>query len=595
MERKLFLFFIDVVVTLIAGIFALFVRFGFDFLEMGKYNESVYIYVAIASAVYIINGNYSIIWRYASPKDFLLVFRGSFIAYLSALAFFYIYRDIVLPRSVGMITFLGSYVLLITARLFYQFFVHISKRSEKKIVVIGAGDAGVMITNELHRTGTGRVVAFVDDSRSKIGRRILGIKVDGPINKVMDVVHLYDADEVLIAIPSATGDQIRKILKYLNLDKVKVKILPRVEELLKDRVELKDIRDLSLEDIIGRESVKVDLETISRYIRDKVVLVTGAGGSIGSELCRQIAKQMPKRLILLGRGENSIYEINEELAESFPDLHIDRVIGDVENEEWMKTVFKRYSPEIVFHAAAHKHVPLMEENPYEAIRVNVFGTINLVKNACEFNVERFIFISTDKAVNPTSFMGLSKRIAELYVLSNTKECVTKFAVVRFGNVIGSRGSVLWKFKKQIEQNKPITITDPRMKRYFMSIPEAVSLVLEAGAYTYERSLYVLNMGEQISVEQVARTLAKLMGKSEVEIIYTGKRPGEKLYEELFYEYEIPVETYHSKIWRVKESPIFSRDEIEFMAKKILEHLQKWEINEALKIAKKIIPELNIER
>ncbi|MBO8160356.1 MAG: polysaccharide biosynthesis protein [Thermosipho sp. (in: Bacteria)] len=592
MKRKIFLFFIDLISTSFAAVLALFVRFGFNFVEMDKYNESIYIYIIISSIVYIFNGNYSIVWRYASPKDFLSIFRGTLISYFLTLTFFHFYKGMILPRSVGMLTFLGSFVLIIISRLFYQFFVFNTPKGSKRVIVIGAGDAGVMIAREIQHSGYGRIVSFLDDDPLKIGRNVLGIKVLGPISKVMEYVNKYDVDEIIIAIPSASGEQIRAILKYIDLDKLKVKVLPHIEELLKDKVDLNDIRDLSLEDIIGRKPVKVDLDKIAKYLEDKIVMVTGAGGSIGSELCRQIGMQRPKLLILLGRGENSIYEVNEELSSKFEDLKMVRVIGDVENKEWMEEVFRRYHPEIIFHTAAHKHVPLMEENPYEAIRVNVFGTVNLVKLSCKYNVEKFIFISTDKAVNPTSFMGLSKRIAELYILAGNDDCKTKFGVVRFGNVLGSRGSVLWKFKKQIEKNEPITITDPNMKRFFMSIPEAVSLVLEAGAYVENRKLYVLDMGEQIPIVHIARSLAKLMGRRDVEIKYIGIRPGEKLYEELFYEYEKPRNSHHPKIYDVEYKPENSREKIEEISLQILEKLRVNEKKEAVKIAKKIVQEFS---
>ncbi|MDK2885636.1 MAG: hypothetical protein PWP54_194 [Thermosipho sp. (in: thermotogales)] len=590
LKRKVFLFLIDISVTLFAAILALFVRFGFDFKEMDKYNDFILIYLIISAVVYIINGNYNIIWRYATPKDFLLIFRGTFFSYIGILTFLYFYKSIILPRSVGMLTFLGSFVLIIITRLFYQYFIFNSKKGDKRLIIIGAGDAGVMIAREIENSGYGKIICFLDDDPLKIGRSIFGIKVEGPVSRAMEFVNKHNIDEVIIAIPSATADQIRSILKFIDLEIVNVRVLPHINELLRDEVKLEDIRDLSIEDIIGRKPVTVNLEKIGKYLKDKVIMVTGAGGSIGSELCRQIAIQKPKLLILLGRGENSIYEINEELISKFENLNLVRVIADIENKEWMEEIFKRYKPEIVFHAAAHKHVPLMEENPYEAIRVNVFGTINLVRLSCKFNVERFIFISTDKAVNPTSFMGLSKRIAELYVLSNSDDCTTKFAVVRFGNVLGSRGSVLWKFKKQIEQNKPITITDPNMKRYFMSIPEAVSLVLEAGAFLKNKKLFVLDMGEQIPVENVAKSLAKLMGKSKIEIKYIGIRPGEKLYEELFYPYEKPMNNYHSKIFDIEYEPKFSREEIEEKSKKLLETLKAGKVDEAVQIAKQIVPE-----
>ncbi|ABR31135.1 lipopolysaccharide biosynthesis protein [Thermosipho melanesiensis] len=586
MNRKFLLFLVDIFSTFLAGILSLFVRFGFNFREMSKYDESIYIYILISSIVYIFNGNYKIVWRYANQKDFLKLFRSSIISYFLVLTFFHFANNIVLPRSVGFVMFLSSFTILVGVRLFYQFILENRRNSERRYLIIGSGDVAVSIAEEIIKSGLGDVVGFIGDDASKIGRTIFGKKVLGPLIKLEDYLKLFDYDEVIIAQPNLNSKQINDIIEKVNLKRTKVKVIPSFEELFKEKIGIEDIREISLEDIIGREPVKVSLNDIKECIKDRVVLVTGAGGSIGSEICRQIAFQKPKELLLLGRGENSIYEINEELNEKFPDLKVSRIIADVENYKWMEEIFKRYKPEIVFHTAAHKHVPLMEENPYEAIRVNVFGTINLVKLSCVFNVEKFVFISTDKAVNPTSFMGLSKRISELYVLS--KKCSTRFSIVRFGNVIGSRGSVLWKFKKQIENGKPVTITHPEMKRYFMSIPEAVSLVLQS--IVLNGNLFVLDMGKQISVEQIAGKLAKLLGKEDIDVVYTGIRGGEKLYEELFYPYEIPKNTEHPKIYSVDFRPNISENEIEYISKEILESLMHFNIEKAEMLAKKIVPE-----
>ncbi|WP_231450373.1 nucleoside-diphosphate sugar epimerase/dehydratase [Thermosipho sp. 1223] len=590
LNRKVLLFFVDVFSTLIAGILALFIRFGFNFSEMRKYDESIYVYIIISALVYIFNGNYKVVWRYANQKDFLKLFRASVISYLLVLSFFHFYKGIVLPRSVGFVMFLSSFILLVGVRLFYQFIIEIKKSVENKYLIIGAGDVAVSIAEEIMKSGIGDVVCFIDDDTNKIGRTIFGRKVFGPLSKIDEYLKLFSYDEIIIAIPELNSQRISSIIEKIDLKKTKVKVIPSFEELFKDKIRIEDIREISLEDIIGRKPVRVDLSRIREYIKDKVVMITGAGGSIGSEICRQIAFQEPNRIILLGRGENSIYEINEEIREKFPNLEVSRVIGDVENSKWMREVFKKYSPDIVFHTAAHKHVPLMEENPYEAIRVNVFGTVNLVELSCEFNVERFVFISTDKAVNPTSFMGLSKRISELYVLA--KKCPVKFSIVRFGNVIGSRGSVLWKFKKQIENGRAVTITHPEMKRYFMSIPEAVSLVLQSTILN--GNLFVLDMGKQIYIESVAKKLAKILGRDDIDIIYTGIREGEKLYEELFYPYEVPLKTGHSKIYSVNFSVPISTEQIKNLSKEIMENLLVGNIEKAVGIARRIVPEFKFK-
>ncbi|MCD6450223.1 MAG: polysaccharide biosynthesis protein [Thermotogaceae bacterium] len=332
---------------------------------------------------------------------------------------------------------------------------------------------------------------------------------------------------------------------------------------------------------------------MTNYLNEKVVIVTGAGGSIGSELVRQIARVRPKKVILLGKGENSIYKIDEELGMEFPDVEKERIIGDVSDEVWMEDVFERAKPDIVFHAAAHKHVHLMEENPYEAFRVNVLGTKILAELCCKYGVERFIFISTDKAVNPTSIMGLSKRLSELYLIYGIdgSQCSTKFAIVRFGNVLGSRGSVIPKFREQIKRGGPVTVTDPRMRRFFMTIPEAVSLVLQAGAYSSGKDLFVLDMGDQISIDELARTLITLSGfvpDQDIKIVYTGMRPGEKLYEELFYSYEIVENTQHPKVMKAVSKREFKG--VKEVIDRITSLIKSGNWQGIIKEAKKIVPE-----
>ncbi len=595
--RKFYLFLIDSALTFLAGIFALFVRFGFNFSEMSEYFLSIPIYTLVASLTYVLNGSYRVIWAYASPKDMMLLFRGSLLAYIVNLASFQLVLTtqygIVLPRSVGFLTFLGSFSLIVMSRLFWQWISHYSggRNDGKKVVIVGAGDAGSALLEEFERRpNLGKVVAFVDDSPRKIGRKIRGVPVYGPIRNVMDVVKKYGASEVIIAIPSASSDQMKRIVDSIDLRSVRVRTLPGIYELTDKKAKLGELRDISIEDLLGREQVKVNLEEIGGYIRGKRVMVTGAGGSIGSELVRQIARLEPESLILLGRGENSIYKIDEELNRNFPNVKKYRVIGDVSDEKWMKQVFEKYKPQIVFHAAAHKHVPLMEENPYEAFRVNVVGTKIIADLCCEYGVERMIFISTDKAVNPTSIMGLSKRLAELYILYGIG-CDTKFAVVRFGNVLGSRGSVIPKFREQIMKGGPVTVTDPRMKRFFMSIPEAVSLVLQAGAYTEGKDLFVLDMGDQISIDKLARTLITLSGfvpDQDIKIVYTGIRPGEKLYEELFYPHEFFENTPHQKVMKVVSKKAYENagDIIEEIKKSV----KSGDWKRALSLSKKLVPE-----
>ena len=591
------MFLIDVGLTLFAGVVALFIRFGFNFAEMSKYAPSVYIYTLLSAIVYVINGNYRVVWAYASSKDMMLLFRGSIISYLSNLAFFYFYKGIILPRSVGVMVFLGSGILLMLSRIVWHWMSEHKKTSgfsEKRVIIIGAGDAGTMLLEEFERRPSlGKVVAFLDDSKRKIGRKIRGIPVYGPVTDAMEYVDKLRVDEVIIAIPSATKDEMKRILDSLDLRRISVKTLPGIYELADGKARIGSLREVSIEDLLGREEIKVDVEKIAYYLKGKTVMVTGAGGSIGSELVRQIAKMKPKKIILLGKGENSIYKIDEELSVEFPDVKKERIIGDVSDEVWMEDVFRRTKPDIVFHAAAHKHVHLMEENPYEAFRVNVLGTKNIANLCCKYDVERFIFISTDKAVNPTSIMGLSKRLAELYLMYGIDDsgCKTKFAIVRFGNVLGSRGSVIPKFKEQIRKGGPVTVTDPRMRRFFMTIPEAVSLVLQAGAYSSGKDLFVLDMGDQISIDELARTLITLSGfvpDQDMKIVYTGMRPGEKLYEELFYSYETVEDTPHPKVMKAVSKRKF--EGVKEVIDRITSFIKAGNWKDVLKEAKKIVPE-----
>jgi len=555
LSRRLLLFFIDVGLTLFAGITALFIRLGFDWAELARYFPSIPIYCSISALVYILNGTYNIVWLYASFKDMITLMRGSAVAYLLNVLFFYFVKAVVLPRSVGVMTFLGSTMLMIASRFFWQWLNTVPSTSNKRVLIVGAGSAGTMLLEDFeHRPNLGRVVGFLDDSLGKIGRKIHGIPIYGPIEEAQRVIDLLKVDEVIIAIPSANAEQMRRIVSLINPKHVKVRTLPGIYELTDTQPRIGQLREVTVEDLLGREETKVDLEQIRSYVKGKRILVTGAGGSIGSELCRQLAKLEPSMLVLLGKGENSIYQIDEELSVDYPLLNRMRVIADVSDSVRMHQVFEIAKPEIVFHAAAHKHVPLMEENPYEALRVNTLGTKIVAELCCEFGVEKMIFVSTDKAVKPSSIMGASKRLAELLLLSIDSNCKTNFVIVRFGNVIGSRGSVILKFNYQIQKGGPVTVTDPRMTRYFMSISEAVSLVLQAGSFGTNKELFVLDMGKPISIDTLARTMIMLNGlvpDQDIKVVYTGSRDGEKLTEELFYEYEKVESTAHPKVLLVR--------------------------------------------
>lgn len=585
--RKLILFALDVALTFFAGVIALFVRLGFDWPELVKYFPSIPIYCLIAMIVYLANGTYNIVWLYASFKDMIVLIRGSILTYLFSIMFFYLVRSIVMPRSVGMMTFLGSAMLLMSSRFFWQWLNSVQPSGKKRVLIVGAGDAGTMLLEDFeHRPNLGKVVGFLDDSPRKIGRKIHGVPVYGPIERAKEFIQFLKADEVIIAIPSASAQQLRRIVSSIDPKIVKIRTLPGIYELTDRQAKVGYLRELTLEDLLGREETKVDLQTIRSFIKGKRILVTGAGGSIGSELCRQLANLEPSLLVLLGKGENSIYQIDEELSMSYPNIPRERVIADVSDSIRMEQVFKSIQPQIVFHAAAHKHVPLMEENPYEAIKVNVIGTKTVAKLCCKYGTEKMVFVSTDKAVNPSSVMGATKRLAELLLLSMNCECSTSFVIVRFGNVIGSRGSVIPKFKAQIERGGPLTITDPKMTRYFMSISEAVSLILQAMSLGTNKDLFVLDMGKPVSIDELARTLIVLHGlvpDQDIKIVYTGIRNGEKITEELFYEDEVVLPTSHPKVMIAKNKKSIDYETI----CQTIDQIAQMAANEPERVAQKI--------
>ena len=379
------------------------------------------------------------------------------------------------------------------------------------------------------------VVCVIDDNPSKTGKYIRGVRIVGDRTKIKEAAKKYDVDEIMLAIPSADNKDTRDILRICNETTCKLKVLPGVYQLINDEVSVSKLREVSIEDLLGRDTVKIDIDSIAGYVRGKSVLVTGGGGSIGSELCRQIAAHNPRMLIIFDIYENNAYDIQQELKKKYPKLRLEVLIGSVRNTKRIESVMDLYRPDVVYHAAAHKHVPLMEDSPNEAIKNNVFGTLNVAKAADQYGVKKFILISTDKAVNPTNIMGASKRLCEMIVQSFDKKSKTEFVAVRFGNVLGSNGSVIPLFKKQIQNGGPITITHPDIIRYFMTIPEAVSLVLQAGAYAHGGEIFVLDMGKPVKILDMAKNLIKLSGLEpnvDIEIKFIGLRPGEKLYEEM---------------------------------------------------------------
>ncbi|HET7656704.1 MAG TPA: nucleoside-diphosphate sugar epimerase/dehydratase [Bacillales bacterium] len=511
-------------------------------------------------------------WEYASVGELWMIFKA-------------ITLSITVTAIVQQLTVQNTYIRLLFvtwmlhmfliggSRFFWRIYrdFYIRKQDfRKRTLIIGAGSAGTMVARQLIANKGAELspVGFIDDNVNKQNLQILGIPVLGGVNQLESIVQRLHVDNIVIAIPSLCRKELNVIFQECLKTKAKTQIIPMLEDLVTGRVSVNQFRDVEVEDLLGREPVKLDIDSISDGVKDKVVLVTGAGGSIGSEICRQLSYFKPKKIILLGHGENSIYSIELELKESFRETEIEfiPVIADLQDAEKMKTVMKRHRPDVVYHAAAHKHVPLMEWNPEEALKNNVRGTMNVAKAADLSGVEAFVMISSDKAVNPTSVMGATKRLAEMIVQHMDQVSSTRFVAVRFGNVLGSRGSVIPLFKKQIQRGGPVTVTHPDMVRYFMTIPEASRLVLQAGVLAKGGEIFVLDMGEPVKIVDLARNLIQLSGNDieEIGIEFTGIRPGEKLFEELLNEAEIHDQQIYPHIYIGKTSDVYLEEIQELM-------------------------------
>lgn len=480
-------------------------------------------------------------WQRAGLLDLRLLARAVALATLVMFAAGFLFQQwLQLPRSVPLLAGVLGLLLLGGVRLSARL-IHESGRAQqggerKRVLIVGAGDAGSLIAREMQRHPEAGLhpIGFVDDEPRKRGQRMVGLPVFGRVDDLIEVALRERAQEILIAVPSAPGQFVRRVVDLAREANLRYRIIPGVFEILNGNVSIGQIRDVNLDDLLRRPPVVLNTAEIAGYLRGRVVLITGAGGSIGSEIVRQLVAFAPSTVLLFGRGENSIFSIQQELVRNWPEIKQVGLIGDVRDEARLRTVFEQYRPEVVFHAAAHKHVPLMEETPSEAILNNVLGTQNVVNLALEFRVKRLVNISTDKAVNPTSVMGASKRVAEMVVsagAARTRE-TQAFVSVRFGNVLGSRGSVVPTFMAQIRAGGPITVTHPEMVRYFMTIPEAARLVLQAGGLSENGKVYVLNMGDPVKISDLAHDLIRLSGAQDVDVVYSGVRPGEKLYEEL---------------------------------------------------------------
>ncbi len=527
-------------------------------------------------------GLYSGLWSFVSASDIWSIMKANSVAStIFLLVEVIVFRLQGFPRTVFIIDWFLCVALLSGMRLLpgilrdYFALKRVSGLEVKRILIVGAGDAGVMLLGEYVRNPTmGVVVGFVDDDTTKLHEHLRGVKILGIRQDIPRLVEEYDIEEIVLAIPSASGEVVRDILFYCEHTKAKIKVVPGLEKIISGEMEVKP-RDVRPEDLLGRETVHIDTDEISGYLSGKIVLVTGAGGSIGSEICRQVATFGPKEIILFDHHENFVYFLTVEFKTKYSNLNVRTVIGDVRDIGLLKKVFTKYKPQVVFHAAAHKHVPLMEENPVAAVKNNIIGSLHMIYASSHYQVERFVLISTDKAVNPINVMGMSKRIAEIILQQKAQKSKTKFMAVRFGNVLGSAGSVVPLFKQQIENGGPITITHKDVKRYFMSIKEAVMLVLQAGALGSGGELFILDMGEQIKVIEIAKNLIALSGLTldkDIKMEFVGLRPGEKLEEELLLNKEKDSVTQHDKIYVSQPS---SHKETPAELRKDLRQLHRW--------------------
>ena len=528
----------------------------FDFLNvpelyMNNAQRFIILDFIILFIIYSILKLYTSVWKYASVIELIDIMLSN-IAFIAITSIYKSIFLIKLPISFYLIEFFLLVMLTCITRLGYRvirtFCIKVKNRkNSKKTMLIGAGDAGRMIIDEIYNNAEAfdsKIVCVIDDNRSKVGHYIKGFKIEGSTKDIERLAKKHEVEEIIIAIPSASKERIDKIVTECHKVECEIKILPSIYMQMEENEKvspMSQIRPLSYEDFLGRDQIVVDDTQIKNDLADKVILVTGGGGSIGSELCRQIAKAKPKTLIIFDIYENNAYDIQQELLRKYPSLDLRTIIGSVRDYDRLEKVFKKFKPDLVYHAAAHKHVPLMEVSPYEAIKNNSFGTLNTVKLADKYKVKKFVLISTDKAVRPTNVMGASKRICEMIVQTYDKISKnTDYVAVRFGNVLGSNGSVIPLFLKQIENGGPVTVTDEKMERFFMTIPEAVSLVLQAGCYAKGGEIFVLDMGKPVRIKALAEKLIRYKGlepNKDIEIKITGLRPGEKLYEERLMEEE----------------------------------------------------------
>ncbi len=597
--KKIILLIYDIVAIITASLLALVIRFEGNYSAIPKEYLSrslqyIVIVIGITLVIFWYFRLYSSLWTYAGATELINIAVACMLStgvQMSVMMLF----DMRMPRSYYVLYGGGLLVLVFFSRYSYRGIRTLIKQNmgEKhcsRVLLVGAGAAGHMLVREIQNNNNvnKRVICIVDDAKSKEGSYLHGVKVAGSRRDIPALVKKYKIDEIIIALPSAPAKEIKKILDICKETGCELKRLPGVYQLLNGEVSVSKLKKVDVNDLLGREPVKVDLTEILDYVAGKTIMVTGGGGSIGSEVCRQVVEHNPKRLVIVDIYENTTYDIQNELKHKYPNLKLTVLIASVRNTKRMDLIFEKYRPDIVYHAAAHKHVPLMEDSPNEAVKNNVLGTWKVVQAADKWGVKRFVMISTDKAVNPTNIMGATKRICEMLIQTYNNRSKTEFVAVRFGNVLGSNGSVIPLFEKQIEQGGPITVTHPDIIRYFMTIPEAVSLVLQAGAYAKGGEIFVLDMGEPVKIADLARNLILLSGHKpeEIQIEYTGLRPGEKLYEEMLMDEEGLEETENKLIHIGK--PIKMNEEYFLMQLENLKNYVEQEPEDIRKWVQKIV-------
>lgn len=609
-SRMLLLLVSDIFFVWFASFLALFIRMEFNIeammIHLQTYMDWYWLDVIVTLVLFTFFNLYKSLWRFASMMELRKLLTANIGSAFVKLFLFVLVFNVELPRSWHVLEPIMLLMLSSFSRFSYRNARSIrnnlnlkkNNSSISNVMIVGAGEAGNVLLREIYLSYQmeKRVACLIDDDPLKKGSYMNGVRIVGGKETIVENVEKFNISEIYVAIPSATTQERKEILDICKETKCTLKILPGIYQMVNGEVGVSKLKNVEIEDLLGREPVYVNVEQIASYVSDKVVMVTGGGGSIGSELCRQIASNNPKQLIIVDIYENNAYDIQMELKEKYPTLNLEVRIASIRDKKKVDALFEQFRPDIVYHAAAHKHVPLMEDSPAEAVKNNVFGTLNLVQAADTYKVKRFVQISTDKAVNPTNIMGATKRICEMIIQASNRKSDTEFTAVRFGNVLGSNGSVIPLFKKQIANGGPVTVTDKNIIRYFMTIPEAVSLVIQAGIFAKGGEIFVLDMGQPMKIDDLARNLIKLSGYTpdvDIPIVYIGLRPGEKLYEELLMSEEGLTKTENTSVFIGK--PIELDDEKFFVQLEELRHLLEVEGNDIKAKVQEIVPTYHPEK